>query len=155
MPALSLQLIERMKLKIASHAVLNNAAGRSSSSCPSPNPSFRQTLLQVANPVSDIRETLLLIADLPLDAQRTAVAGLLQRLHKGADVYLTLPQRHFGAPLAGGRRPVRILHMDTADIGTQDLNRPQGIPFVVEEHVGWIKVYFQVGTFQLIQRPAQ
>src|SRR5437879_3173519 len=79
-----------------------------------------EALLQVADATGDVRHALLLIADLPLDTQRSAVADLFQRLYEGADIHLAFSQRHLLAPLARCRRSLRILDVDAADVFAQD-----------------------------------
>src|SRR5262249_35206077 len=84
--------------------------------------SLRQTLLQVVHPVRDVGDALLLVADLALDAQRTAVADLLQRPDELLDIGLTVAQRHLLAPLARRRRAVGVLHVYAADVGAENLD---------------------------------
>ena len=105
--------------------------------------------------MGDVAEAPLLVADLALDAQRAAVADLLQRPHERRNVHLALTERHFLAPLARRRRPVGVLDVDAADVGAEDLHRPQRIALVVQEHVGGVEIHLQVGAFQLVQGAAQ
>src|SRR6266404_620633 len=101
--------------------------------------SIGQTILQVANSVRDVRNSRGLVADFALDAERAAVADFLQRLHELLDVRLSASERHFLAPLSRYFRTVRVLDVDAADIGTQNLDRPDRIALVVEEHVGGVE----------------
>src|SRR5947209_4625700 len=94
-----------------------------------------QALTQVADAVQHVAHAVFLVADLALDAQRTAIADLLQRLYEGANVHLSLPERHLLAPGAGDGRPARILDVDAADVRAEHLYRTQRISLVVEQHV--------------------
>src|SRR5207249_10854792 len=99
----------------------------------------------------NVGDALFLVADLALDAERAAVADLLQGLNEPANVDLPSAERHLLAPLARPRGPIGILDVDAADVGAEDLHRPDRIAFVVEKHVGGVEVYFQVWTLQLIE----
>src|SRR5581483_2708141 len=94
--------------------------------------SIREALLQVADAVGDVGDALLLVADLALDAQRPAVADLLQSLHELADVRLPLAERHLFAPLAGHLRAVGVLDVDAADVRPEDFDRLDRLALVVQ-----------------------
>src|SRR5262245_46359986 len=74
---------------------------------------------QVLDPMRDVLDSGGLVANFALDAQRPPVADALECLHELLDVRLTLAERHFLAPLALDRRPVRVLDVDTTDVRGQ------------------------------------
>src|SRR5262249_17936118 len=108
-----------------------------------------------ANAVRDVRHALFLVAYLTLNAQRPAVADLLERLNEQLDVRLSLAERHFLAPRAGHLGPVGILYVNAADVWTKNLHRPNGIALVIEQHVSGVEVDLEVRTFQVVQRLPQ
>src|ERR1041385_4518491 len=95
-----------------------------------------EAFAQGADAVSDARDALLLVADLPLDAQRPAIADLLQRLYKLLDVRLPHSQRYLLTPRPRRDRPVGVLDVDAANVRAEDLHSAQRISLVVEQHVG-------------------
>src|SRR5258708_4519785 len=76
-----------------------------------------------------------LVADLALDDQGAGVADPLQRGDELADVDLALAQGDLLAPLPGDFRPPGVLDVDAADVGPEDLDGPDRVAHVVEEHV--------------------
>src|SRR5262249_33387653 len=104
----------------------------------------RQALAQVTDTVPNVGESLFLIAYLPLKAQGAAVADSLQRLDELANVDLALTERHLITPGARYCWPLGVFDMDGADMRRQNLDSPQRVAFVVEEHVGRVEVDLQV-----------
>ena len=85
-------------------------------------------LVDKVHPVGDVANPGRLIADLTLDHQRPGVADGLQGVEEAGDVHLALAQRHFLAPLAGGRRPAGVLEVDAADVRAEQLDGAIGSP---------------------------
>src|SRR5579875_3856545 len=110
-----------------------------------------QTLTQKADAVGHVTQTFLLIADLALDAQRSAITDFFQGQHKGADVDLALAEGHFFAPDAGCCRSIGVLDVNAADVRSQDFHGPKRIALIVKQHVGGIEIHFQIGTLQIVE----
>src|SRR5579875_441205 len=114
-----------------------------------------QTLTQKADAVGHVTQTFLLIADLALDAQRSAITDFFQGQHKGADVDLALAERHFLAPDAGPCRSIGVLDVNAADVRSQDLHSTERITLIIKQHVGRIEIHLQIGALQFIEGEAK
>ena len=55
----------------------------------------------------------------------------------------------------GDRRPPGVLDVDGADVRAQDLDGPDRVAHVVEQHVGRVEIDLDVGRLQLVERPAE
>src|SRR5262245_53479397 len=94
-----------------------------------------EALLQIADAVGDVGRALLLVADFALDAQRPAITDLLQRLNKLANVRFPLAQRHLVAPGPRDFGADRVLDVNAANVGPEDLDRPDRVALLVQQHV--------------------
>ena len=103
----------------------------------------------------DVTQAAGLIADFALDDERSRIAVLLERIHKFADIDLSLAQGHFLSPLPGDGRAPGVLDVHGPDIGAEDLDGANRVAHVIEQHVRRIEVDLQVGQAQLVECQAE